>query len=45
MPTRNRFVRFDPEDGMQLRVRGRISLYEARGDFQLIADHLEPQAR
>lgn len=39
---RNRFIRFDPRDGMQVVVRGRVSLYEARGDFQLIADHLEP---
>ena len=39
---RNRFVRFDASDGMQVLVRGRISLYEARGDFQLIADHVEP---
>jgi exodeoxyribonuclease VII large subunit len=39
---RNRSVRFQPDDGMQITVRGRISLYEARGDFQLIADHIEP---
>ena len=39
---RNRLVRVRPDDGMQVMVRGRISLYEARGDFQLIADHIEP---
>ncbi len=39
---RNRFVRFKPRDGMQVVLRGRVSLYEARGDFQLIADHLDP---
>lgn len=39
---RNRFVKFEPEDGIQVVVRGRVSLYEARGDFQLIADHVEP---
>ena len=39
---RNRMVRVKPDDGMQVMVRGRISLYEARGDFQLIADHIEP---
>jgi exodeoxyribonuclease VII large subunit len=38
---RNRSVRFKPRDGMQVIVRGRVSLYEARGDFQLLADHLE----
>jgi exodeoxyribonuclease VII large subunit len=39
---RNRHVRFQPRDGQQVLVRGRVSLYEARGDFQLIADSLEP---
>jgi exodeoxyribonuclease VII large subunit len=39
---RNRFVRFKPRDGMQVILRGRVSMYEARGDFQLLADHLEP---
>jgi exodeoxyribonuclease VII large subunit len=33
---------FTPVDGQQVRVRGRLSLYEPRGDYQLIADHLEP---
>ena len=32
---------FRPENGMQVQARGRLSLYEARGDFQLIADTLE----
>ena len=35
-------MRVRPRDGDQVLVRGRISLYEARGDFQLIAEHLEP---
>ena len=30
-----------PEEGMQLLARGRISLYEPRGDYQLIVEHLE----
>jgi exodeoxyribonuclease VII large subunit len=38
---RNRSVRFKPRDGMQVILRGRVSLYEARGEFQLLADHLE----
>ncbi len=29
---------FRPENGMEVLVRGRLSLYEARGDYQLIAD-------
>lgn len=38
---RNRNLRFAPEDGTQVIVRGRVSLYEARGDFQIIAEHME----
>ncbi len=33
---------FRPEDGLKVLARGRISLYEARGAFQLIVDALEP---
>ncbi len=32
---------FKPENGMQVLARGRVSLYEPRGDYQLIVDHLE----
>ena len=39
---RNRFVRFLPEDGIEAVVRGHLSLYEGRGDFQAIVDHIEP---
>lgn len=38
---RNHMVRFKPRNGMQIIVRGRISLYENRGEFQLIAEFLE----
>ena len=31
---------FKPENGMLVRARGRVSLYEARGNYQLIADSL-----
>lgn len=40
--TRNSLVATPPRDGDQVVVRGRVSLYENRGDFQLIAEHLEP---
>jgi exodeoxyribonuclease VII large subunit len=33
---------FTPQDGQQVLVRGRLSLYEPRGDYQLIAEHIEP---
>ena len=39
---RNRQVRFAPEDGLQILIRGRVSLYEPRGDFQVIVEHAEP---
>ncbi len=37
----NLYVRNKPVDGAQVLVRGRISLYEARGDYQLICEHME----
>lgn len=38
---RNRSVRFMPSEGMHVLLRGRVSLYEGRGDYQLIVDHME----
>ncbi len=38
---RNRLVRIAATDGMQVRVSGTVSLYEPRGDFQLIVDRME----
>ncbi|MEE8495074.1 MAG: exodeoxyribonuclease VII large subunit, partial [Xanthomonadales bacterium] len=35
-----RALSIDPEDGMKVLAHGRISLYEPRGDFQLIVDSL-----
>ncbi len=35
-------LRFALEDGMEVLVRGRLSVYEARGEYQLIGDHVEP---
>ena len=42
---RNQLVGLRPEAGQQVLVRGRISLYEQRGDYQLIVEHLEPAGR
>ncbi len=39
----NRRVRFDPEHGMEVVCRGRISVYPPRGNYQLIVDRIEPQ--
>jgi exodeoxyribonuclease VII large subunit len=38
---RNSGIRFVPKSGQHVLVRGRISLYEPRGDYQLIADYME----
>ncbi len=35
-------LKFNPKDGMSVIVRGNLSLYEARGEFQLIANYMEP---
>src|SRR5579864_6717673 len=39
--SKNGFVGFTPRAGMQVLLRGRISLYEAKGECQLIVEHLE----
>ncbi|MFA5627320.1 MAG: exodeoxyribonuclease VII large subunit [Thiohalomonadaceae bacterium] len=38
---RNMLLRFKPQDGMQVLIRARVSLYEGRGEFQLLAEHME----
>lgn len=38
---RNSRVRNTPQQGSQVLVRARVSLYEGRGDYQLIAEHME----
>ena len=38
---RNQRLRFTPEQGDEIRVRCRVSLYEGRGEFQLIVEHME----
>ena len=39
---RNRSVQMQPGNGQQVLIRGRVSLYEGRGEFQVIADYMEP---
>lgn len=38
---RNQAVRFNPAQGQHVLLRARVSLYEGRGDYQLIAEHME----
>jgi len=52
MPTRNfqwsssvgkrMLLRFRPEDGLHVLVRGKVSVYEQRGQMQLVAETMEP---
>ena len=35
-------LRFRPIDGMQVLMRAKVGLYEARGEFQLVAEYMEP---
>ncbi len=35
-------LKFRPEDGLHVRVRGSISVYDARGEYQVYVEHLEP---
>jgi len=39
--SRSMLVRFPVKDGAKVLARGRVSLYEARGEFQVVVDHLE----
>jgi exodeoxyribonuclease VII large subunit len=38
-----RLLKFKPEDGQHVIVRGRLSIYEAKGEYQIIGDTLEPR--
>jgi len=37
-----RGIKFRPEDGLQMTVRGSISVYESRGEYQIYVENLEP---
>ncbi|MCC5885018.1 MAG: exodeoxyribonuclease VII large subunit [Gammaproteobacteria bacterium] len=39
---RNMRLKFQPENGLKILLRGRVSLYLGRGEFQVIVDHIEP---
>ncbi|MCE2543388.1 MAG: exodeoxyribonuclease VII large subunit [Acidobacteria bacterium] len=38
-----RYQRFRPEDGQHVIARGRLSVYEPKGEYQIVCEHLEPQ--
>jgi exodeoxyribonuclease VII large subunit len=37
-----RYLKFKPIDGLRVVARGKISVYEPRGEYQLVCEHLEP---
>jgi len=39
----NRLLKFVPEDGLQVVCYGRLSVYEPRGEYQIVVDHMEPK--
>jgi len=41
--TQARLLRFRPENGMQVIARGRVTIYDERGDLQFQAEYLEPK--
>ncbi|MEP6568993.1 MAG: exodeoxyribonuclease VII large subunit [Acidobacteriota bacterium] len=38
----NSRIRFRPKDGLHVRARGRLTVYEARGEYELIVEALDP---
>jgi exodeoxyribonuclease VII large subunit len=41
--SQNRLMEFQPEDGMEVLSRGRLSVYGPRGEYQLVIDYIEPK--
>ena len=38
-----RYLKFKPEDGLQVVARGKISVYDPKGEYQIICEHMEPK--
>jgi exodeoxyribonuclease VII large subunit len=36
-------LRFKPQDGLRVVARGRLSVYDPKGEYQLVCEHLEPE--
>ena len=37
-----RYLRFKPEDGLHVVARGRLGVYEPKGEYQIVCEHMEP---
>jgi exodeoxyribonuclease VII large subunit len=38
-----RYLKFKPEDGLHVTARGKLGVYDPKGEYQLVCEHLEPQ--
>ena len=38
-----RYLKFKPEDGLHVVARGRLGVYEPKGEYQLVCEHLQPR--
>jgi len=38
-----RALRFTPQDGLRVVARGRLSVYDPKGEYQIVCEHLEPE--
>jgi len=38
-----RLLRFTPKDGLRVVARGRVSVYDPKGEYQIICEHFEPE--
>ena len=38
-----RALRFKPQDGVRVVARGRLTVYDAKGEYQILCEHLEPE--
>jgi len=39
----SRLLKFEPEDGLQVVCYGRLTVYDPRGEYQIVVDHMEPK--
>jgi exodeoxyribonuclease VII large subunit len=37
-----RLLKFTPQDGLRVVARGRVSVYDPKGEYQIVCEHLEP---
>ncbi len=38
-----RLLKFKPQDGLHVIARGRVGVYEAKGEYQIVCEHIEPE--